>query len=198
MILFLQSVEEGEFNLGVSEIIIHPLFQSRLNHPPSYNIALLKLDQRLQFHSSRLSPVCWNNDDTSVDDTPVYSSWGVTQFGSSAIPSVANLPIMSSLTECQVRSSSVSQCPCLAPRLSWIWRILWLVNSCVQVQEMVEKNRAGWANENIWNIQQKSRRLGGCDFSKYCRSCSPSSSPSCIVHRVVYHVVHVVYEDMFC
>ena len=51
-----------------------------------------------------ISPICWGpffDGGITDKDESIYSSWGPTQFGASAIPSYAKIPIISN-SVCQV------------------------------------------------------------------------------------------------
>ena len=106
-------VVTGEHNLGQSEpgqaahsvtnILPHPEF-SEVSAPPGHNLAVLTLARRLEV--SELAPVCWgplSPPDLDPEDGHVFTGWGHTQFGPSAVPHWTRLPLVDRDT-CQVHA----------------------------------------------------------------------------------------------
>ena len=115
-------VVTGEHNLGQSEpgqaahsvtnILPHPEFSevsatsstSEVSAPPGHNLAVLTLARRLEV--SELAPVCWgplSPPDLDPEDGHVFTGWGHTQFGPSAVPHWTRLPLVDRDT-CEVHA----------------------------------------------------------------------------------------------
>ena len=100
----LTQADPGQTGRDVTQIQTHPEF--RLSEPPEHNLAVLTLDQRLEWSEPELAPVCWGplSPLTSEDTDHVYTSWGLTQFGPGAVPHWTRLPVVDRDT-CQVTSN---------------------------------------------------------------------------------------------
>ena len=94
---------EGGGRVGVAAAVPHPLHRG----PRSHDLAVVTLARRLVWSRGRVAPVCWGPRAaaslaaSTSTSTPVYAGWGVTQFGQSAVPHYALLPLVDTET-CQV------------------------------------------------------------------------------------------------
>ena len=97
--LHTDSADSGR--VGVAAAVPHPLHRG----PRSHDLAVVTLARRLVWSRGRVAPVCWGPRPAASlaasTTTPVYAGWGVTQFGQSAVPHYALLPLVDTET-CQV------------------------------------------------------------------------------------------------
>ena len=131
----LHTDSEDSGRVGVAAAVPHPLHRG----PRSHDLAVVTLARRLVWSRGRVAPVCWGPQPASslaASITLVYAGWGVTQFGQSAVPHYALLPLVDTET-CQVtlkifQGPSKNIWPALAeperaswPRHSVCWARAW-------------------------------------------------------------------------
>ena len=96
--------EGSGIKVSVAGVSPHPLHRG----PRSHDLAVVTLARRLVWSRGRVAPVCWGPRSaaslaaSTTSTTPaVYAGRGVTQFGQSAVPHYALLPLVDTQT-CQV------------------------------------------------------------------------------------------------
>ena len=118
----LHQEETNQFSVAAVRVTKHPAFSpsSSSSSPPLNDIAVLEISPRLDWRTGA-RPVCWGPSSPSPSSL-VYTAWGPTQFGQSAVPQETLLPLTDS---CQAQPSqlcvgpgSAGQQPCQVSHLT--------------------------------------------------------------------------------